>query len=63
MNVKFSVQKNKDISLTFNKSSLFRLINAMGLISNDAQKSANLSWRQYKTGKSKILNNANDLLA
>lgn len=62
MNVKFSVQKNKDISLTFNKSNLFSLINAMGLISKEAQKSVNLSWRQYKSGKAKILSDANELL-
>jgi hypothetical protein len=63
MNVKFSVENSKDIKLTFNRASLLGLINAMGLISKDAQKSASISWRQYKTGKAKVLNDANSLLA
>ncbi len=60
---KISIQNNEEIRVSFNKNSFLRFMNAMGMISKEAQKSAGISWRQYKSGKARIINDANDLLA
>jgi len=60
---KMSIQNNKEINISFNRSSFLRFMNAMGMISKDAQKSANISWRQYKRGEYKILKDTKELLS
>ena len=60
---KMSIQNNKEITLSFNKKSFLHFMNAMGMISKEAKKSADLSWRQYKRGEYKVLKDVNDLLA
>ncbi|MEI6810791.1 MAG: hypothetical protein WCK60_01920 [Candidatus Nomurabacteria bacterium] len=60
---KISLQNNEEIRVSFNKNSFLRFMNAMGMISKEAQKSAGISWRQYKSGKARVINDANDLLA
>jgi len=63
MVTKIAIQNNKEISISFNKSSFLRFVHAMGMISDEAKKSATISWNQYKKGKSYILKDANDLLS
>lgn len=60
---KISVKNNNDIVITLNRASLFSLMNSMGLISKEAKKSADSSWRQYKRGESHLLVDAKDLLS
>ena len=60
---KIAIHSNKEISVSINKASFLRLIHAMGLISDDAKKSARISWIQHKKGKSYILKDAKELLS
>ena len=60
---KIAVHSNKEISISFNKSSFLRLVHAMGMVSDDAKKSARISWNQHKKGKSYILDDAKDLFS
>lgn len=60
---KISLQNDKEISISFDRASFLRLINALGMISGEAKKSANISWRQYKKGESHLLKDAQELLS
>ena len=63
MVTKINLSSNKEISISFNKSSFLRFVHAMGLVSDEAKKSARISWGQYKKGNSYILKDAKDLLS
>lgn len=63
MVTKIALHKEKEISISFTKSSFLRFVHAMGMISDEAKKSATISWGQYKKGKSYILKDAKDLLS
>lgn len=63
MVTKIALDNKKEISISFNKSSFLRFVHAMGMISDEAKKSATISWSQYKKGKSHLLKDAKDLLS
>ena len=60
---KIALHSHKEISISFNKSSFLRFIHAMGMISDDAKKSARISWTQHKKGGSYILEDTKELLS
>ncbi|MEN9551919.1 MAG: hypothetical protein RI935_296 [Candidatus Parcubacteria bacterium] len=54
---------NNEIQLSFNKKNFLTFLHSMGFLSDEAKKSTDLSWRQYKKGNFKVLKSAKDLLA